>query len=310
MSNEEVLNNVYIGFNLKVNNQISHSLFTNFILTNKIFDKVGLFDENIYPAYFEDNDYWKRILLSSEKFSEISDVNIFHVDKKGGCSASLNSVDYNYKTKMKVCYELNSKYFYEKWNTKEELLSNELAKDTFINPFNNINYNIKDFIEHSNFYGNQKILLNHCNKPQFKLKLYLNLDEEYLYSLNSLNSLIKFNKFNSKIYKYYNEELYNLDDNECIYHFLNYGIKENRIFKYNFEKNFDVNYYKLLNNDLKNMSNDEAELHYIKYGIYENRKYYYNFPNDFNIENYKKNNPECTIMNDYDVKLYYVKTII
>ena len=70
MSNEEVLNNVYIGFNLKVNNQISHSLFTNFILTNKIFDKVGLFDENIYPAYFEDNDYWKRILLSSEKFSE------------------------------------------------------------------------------------------------------------------------------------------------------------------------------------------------------------------------------------------------
>jgi len=69
MITDGALNNVFINYYLKLQNDIVCTEFTNFILTNKIFDKIGLFDENIYPAYFEDNDYWKRIALSNESIS-------------------------------------------------------------------------------------------------------------------------------------------------------------------------------------------------------------------------------------------------
>ena len=35
----------------------------NFLLTQKIFNKVGQFDEDFYPAYYEDNDYRYRLRL-------------------------------------------------------------------------------------------------------------------------------------------------------------------------------------------------------------------------------------------------------
>ena len=294
MSTEKALENVFIGYKLKVNDNISNAEFTNFILTQKSLDKVGLFDENIYPAYFEDNDYWKRIVLSGEKTFIIENVNIFHANKDGGGSVTLHSVDNDYRSRMNKCYEINGKYFHSKWNSKEGLMTHDL-NNSFTRPFNNNNYNIKEHIEHKNFHGNQEILLNHRETPNFKTKLYINLYENgYEY-------------FNSKIYKYFNCDLGHLSDSDTIYHFIEFGINEDRLYSYNFPKGFDPNYYRLLNNDLKNLNEDELQFHYMEYGFNENRTYNYIFPKDFNINCYRLANPDLRHKCDYDLKFHFAE---
>ena len=64
---------VYLGYNTKIVNQVIESSYTgitqshlNFsvILMNKdIFNNVGEFDEKFYPAYYEDSDYIYRLKL-------------------------------------------------------------------------------------------------------------------------------------------------------------------------------------------------------------------------------------------------------
>lgn len=52
--------------------------FSCFLLTKKAISKVGYFDENFYPAYFEDNDYHYRIKMAGEKALKIHDALYFH----------------------------------------------------------------------------------------------------------------------------------------------------------------------------------------------------------------------------------------
>lgn len=41
-----------------------HQMFSCFMVRKELFDKVGRFDENFYPAYFEDNDFHRRMKLA------------------------------------------------------------------------------------------------------------------------------------------------------------------------------------------------------------------------------------------------------
>ena len=79
--------------------------------------------------------------------------------------------------------------------------------------------------------------------------------------------------FNVDKYKYYNPDLQNMTDQECIDHYLNYGIKEDRIFDLTLPDDFNVSVYKRIHKDLKNMTDGECERHYIQHGIHENRRY-------------------------------------
>jgi len=92
--------------------------------------------------------------------------------------------------------------------------------------------------------------------------------------------------FNWKLYLKINPDLnQNCNENDAIYHYLNYGIYENRQYKQTIPYDFNWRIYLKLNPDLNQYSNkDEAIYHYLNYGIYENREYSYNF---YNIEPYK-----------------------
>ena len=79
--------------------------------------------------------------------------------------------------------------------------------------------------------------------------------------------------FNINIYKEFNNDLNNLSDNELIQHYLEYGIKENRIYSINLEDDFNIDIYKKLNIDLNYLSDSELKYHFIKYGKNENRIY-------------------------------------
>jgi hypothetical protein len=112
--------------------------------------------------------------------------------------------------------------------------------------------------------------------------------------------------FNPYHYKLLNNDLSNMNDNQLKYHYINYGIYENRTYIINLPKDFNPSDYKLLNNDLSHMNDDELKYHYINYGIYENRIYKTNLPEDFNLYHYKLSNNDLSHMNDDELKYHYI----
>ena len=172
MSIPSSLENVFCGLKIKNRNEsliknLNESLtsgFNTFVITNLLLQNVGLFDENIYPAYFEDDDLRKRIQLTKQQTTTIDNAYINSGDSKHFYSCTLNSVHPNYRKKMDECYILNEKYYIKKWN--------RLIFDTdgisFDTPFNNPKFDVKDHkIPHVNYFKNQKILLGHTNAPVF-----------------------------------------------------------------------------------------------------------------------------------------------
>jgi len=93
--------------------------------------------------------------------------------------------------------------------------------------------------------------------------------------------------FNWLDYINLNRDLINItNENDAIYHYLNHGIKENRI--YNYPENFNwikyITYYK----DLSNIKNKyDAYYHYYYNGIKENRTYFLLKNNNIKILNSK-----------------------
>jgi hypothetical protein len=94
--------------------------------------------------------------------------------------------------------------------------------------------------------------------------------------------------FDWRIYLKLNQDLTIYSNEEDIkYHYLNYGISENRQYKINIPHNFNWRDYLQLNPDLKQDCNeDDAKHHYLNYGFYENREYNFNF-NFYHIKRYK-----------------------
>jgi hypothetical protein len=106
-----------------------------------------------------------------------------------------------------------------------------------------------------------------------------------------MNNLLPTN-FNWKEYIILNEDLRYIDDeNEAIKHYLNYGIKENRVYSI-IPNDFNWKEYIRLNKDLISIDNEnEAIKHYLNYGIKEKRIYKTN-----KLENNKIINDNKTII--------------
>ena len=141
----------------KNNSVVATSNFSSFIFTQLMYDNVGLFDENIYPAYYEDFDLWQRLVKSNLRREVIHNAFIFSGDNNFHSSCSYYSADSNYKEKMDLCKKNNEQYYCEKWNNGD-----------FSTPFNS-NYVLKDKITHENYYKNQEILVGHKNPPSFSI---------------------------------------------------------------------------------------------------------------------------------------------
>lgn len=99
--------------------------------------------------------------------------------------------------------------------------------------------------------------------------------------------------------KYFNEE-------EAISHYINYGINENREYKFNnLPEDFNYEEYIILNSDLKHFTELEAIKHYINYGIDEKRKYKLIEPIDFDFDEYKIIHKEIKDFSNNDIILHF-----
>lgn len=90
-----------------------------FSIGSNIIREVGLFDEYFYPIYFEDNDYYERVMRSSVKDNYISS-NIT-VNAPHGVSQTINSdeklMNRNHETFVK-----NEEYFKQKQESDFKIL--------------------------------------------------------------------------------------------------------------------------------------------------------------------------------------------
>ena len=234
---EDKLNNIMFTFNKEIS-------FSTYIFTKKALETVGYFDENIYPAYYEDNDYHYRIRLSGNDFIQIPDVNILSGDSNRKHSHTCSSLN----ASAGKCFLRNEKYFKSKWNNS-----------TSIYPFGRSDLTIKDKIQHENYFKNQNILLGHSDKPVFsKIEI---LTEDLI-------------KFDYLYYKEQNEDLVRhniLNEKDLLYHYVQFGINEKRD-SYEGQNYINFDWIKYVNElELTKKGIDTKEKAFINWRIFEKK---------------------------------------
>jgi GT2 family glycosyltransferase len=101
-----------------------------FLVTPKALETIGFFDENFYPAYYEDCDHWRRAVLSSVKLVGVDGFKHVHGevgDPKGG-SSTIRSDQELYR-KNGITSQNNYEYYVKKWGGAP-------SKETFKTPYN------------------------------------------------------------------------------------------------------------------------------------------------------------------------------
>lgn len=111
--------------------QNGYSLFS---ISQWLYDKVGSFDENFYPAYMEDCDYNYRCKLSGLQGQIIENVNVIHGEEPFWGSTTIHSNPHFLKMNQ-VTHRNNFRYYLEKWG-------GEPAKEVYLRPFNQPQYDI------------------------------------------------------------------------------------------------------------------------------------------------------------------------
>jgi GT2 family glycosyltransferase len=90
--------------------------------------KVGMFDENFYPAYFEDNDHSRRVALSNAKAVSVPGFKAIHGEAPNWGSCTINS-NPTLQRKNAITFRNLRDYYIEKWG-------GEPGKEKFITPYN------------------------------------------------------------------------------------------------------------------------------------------------------------------------------
>jgi hypothetical protein len=99
--------------------------FSCFMVGNKIFDRVGYFDENFKPIYFEDNDFVRRMDLLGYKHTGIAHALFDH----GGSKSLQIKRDRGEGAKHDEEFRANQALYEKKWGGLP-------GKETFRYPFN------------------------------------------------------------------------------------------------------------------------------------------------------------------------------
>ena len=92
------------------------------VLTSLLLDRVGYFDENFFPGYFEDNDYRYRIKLTNTKITSIPLTNEHQT------SSTLRSSTL-FQQKNNFTFQENYNYYIKKWGGPPN-------EETYVTPFN------------------------------------------------------------------------------------------------------------------------------------------------------------------------------
>jgi glycosyltransferase involved in cell wall biosynthesis len=78
-------------------------------------ERVGSFDENFFPAYWEDIDHLRRVKLSGCGWGEVPDVHAVHGEAPGWGSSTLHS-DPEVRQWVQETSEMNFDYLQRKWH--------------------------------------------------------------------------------------------------------------------------------------------------------------------------------------------------
>lgn len=113
----------------KHNAWISGADFACFLITKFCFSTIGKFDENFRPAYFEDNDYHRRILLAGYEARIITQAPFFHYGSKTQQKGGVVSAE---------AFDLCKAYYVRKWHGMP-------GAETFATPFGNPDLSISDW---------------------------------------------------------------------------------------------------------------------------------------------------------------------
>jgi GT2 family glycosyltransferase len=90
----------------------SNASYSCFSLGSSIVSSVGLFDEFIYPAYFEDNDYDDRMVLAGLAPNMIAPG--IHIEQLGGEPSQTINSDRNLMAKNMGTFSSNGEYYRNK----------------------------------------------------------------------------------------------------------------------------------------------------------------------------------------------------
>jgi GT2 family glycosyltransferase len=93
--------------------------FCGFLVTRRVIDAIGLFDETFYPAYCEDLDYEMRMLRAGVPHGMCHDARVYHF---GSRSILEGGVD------EKPQFRKNAAYFERKWGMHHELARRMIAR--------------------------------------------------------------------------------------------------------------------------------------------------------------------------------------
>ena len=105
--------------------------FACFMITRETVALAGRFDENFYPAYFEDNDYHRRIILAGYEASAVPAATMYHYGSQTQIATGTPVVP-------SMMFEKNRAYFVQKWGGVP-------GHETFTVPFNDPTKTIKDW---------------------------------------------------------------------------------------------------------------------------------------------------------------------
>lgn len=92
-------------------------------------DKIGCFDENLWPAYFEDTDHHRRANMQDLYEENCLDTNVVH---DGSMSVDRDMANLQF---YQTIFHKNMEYFLRKWNIND-------IKGGFKTPFNEPKFNL------------------------------------------------------------------------------------------------------------------------------------------------------------------------
>ncbi len=109
--------------------------FNCFIISKKCYDLAGKFDENFFPAYFEDNDYDHRV----KKTKELIYRNVGHKDKLKHFGSAVIRLNDDCNSANGQTFTMNRNYYNKKWGGNP-------TEEKFEYPYNNSELTLKDWI--------------------------------------------------------------------------------------------------------------------------------------------------------------------
>jgi hypothetical protein len=213
------------------------------------------------------------------------------------------------------------KHFYFSGQFENRKCNNSEFDLLFYKTFNR-DLNYTDDKEYINHYLKNGINENRmkCKDDFYKLfpkyKDLKDINQMYSYfnkdNKTPINLLEKYPTFDVDFYKLFNKDIIYNKKEDLIKHFINHGIKENRLIcKDNFYKlypDFDADIYKYYNNDLKNQDEINLMYHFHNSGKNERRSYKFIDNSDFfNIEICKKFQNYSSEMDNKAIFKDYIK---